>query len=94
MKRLRELLSVESNDQLKLQHKGWVEESLNSGDNRHDDKWTKSIAVGSKSFVEKSKIGVGHTGKRKKGRGSKGWDINSESLQRSMELIRRLKTKI
>ncbi len=64
--RLRGLQSVESNDQLKLQHKGWVEEYLNNDYNRHDDKWTKSIALGSKSFVEKVRSELGILAKGRK----------------------------
>jgi len=36
-----------------------VEEYLGDGNNRHDKKWTKSIAVGSKSFVERVKTLLG-----------------------------------
>ncbi|MCL0107215.1 hypothetical protein M1N63_02145 [Thermodesulfovibrionales bacterium] len=64
--RLGELLSIESYDQLKLHYKGLVEEYLNNGYNRHDEKWTKGVAVGSKSFVErvKSMLGVLDKGRK------------------------------
>ncbi len=35
--------------------KGWVEEYLGSGEKVRMEKWTDSIAVGSRSFVEKVK---------------------------------------
>ena len=54
-----ELVGVENYDQVKQYHKGWVEEYLGDGNNRHDKKWTKSIAVGSKSFVERIKTLLG-----------------------------------
>ncbi len=50
--KLRELVGVESYDLVRRSHKGWVEEYLGVGNNSRDDKWTKSIAVGSKGFVE------------------------------------------
>ena len=45
--KLRELLSIDSYNLLKEYHKGWVEECLDNGSNSRDDKWSKSIAVGS-----------------------------------------------
>lgn len=50
--KLRELLAIDSYDLLKEYHKGWVKEYLGNGNNSRDDKWTKSIAVGSKGFIE------------------------------------------
>ncbi|MCL0062093.1 hypothetical protein M1N62_03940 [Thermodesulfovibrionales bacterium] len=43
-----------------------MEEYLNNGYNRHDEKWTKGVAVGSKSFVErvKSMLGVLDKGRK------------------------------
>ena len=43
--KLRELVGVETYDQVKQYHKGWVEEYLGDGNNRRDEKWTKSIAA-------------------------------------------------
>ena len=78
--RLRELLSIESYDQLKLHYKGWVEEYLNNGYNRHDDKWTKSTAVGSKSFVERIKSMLGVLAKGRKTMGTKeGYQLREPS---------------
>jgi len=39
--------------------KKWGEEYLGNGNNIQDDKWTRSIAVGSKGFVEKVKSIMG-----------------------------------
>jgi len=43
--KLRELVGVETYDQVKQYHKGWVEEYLGNGNNRREEKWTKSIAA-------------------------------------------------
>ena len=40
-------------------HRGWVDDYLENGKNIKDEKWTRSIAVGSKGFVKvKSILGV------------------------------------
>ena len=36
-------------------HKRWVEDYLGNGKNARNDKWTKSIAVGNRDFVERLK---------------------------------------
>jgi len=66
--KLRAFLGFESYDLVKSYHNKWVNEYLDNGNNIRDDKWTKSIAVGSRGFVEgvKSILGV-----RAKGRKSK-----------------------
>ena len=56
---LRELAGAETYDQVKHYHRGWVEESLGDGNNIRDDRWTKSIAVGSKAFIESVKTHLG-----------------------------------
>jgi putative transposase len=54
-----ELLGADKYEQAKRDHQGWTAELLNN-ENDRDDKWTKSIAVGSKDFVDKvkSKLGI------------------------------------
>jgi putative transposase len=47
-------------------HKDWVEEYLGDGKNIRDDRWTKSIAVGSKGFVEYVKTALGALAKGRK----------------------------
>lgn len=53
------LLGTDNYDQAKRDHQGWAAEFLGN-DNSRDDKWTKSIAVGNKEFVDKvkSKLGI------------------------------------
>jgi len=50
-----ELLNVGSIDELKDTHKRWVEETLRIDRHVRESKWTQSIAVGSKEFVEMTK---------------------------------------
>jgi len=53
---------------LKAYHKGWVEEHLCDGKTNRDDKWTRSIAVGSKGFVEHVESRLGALAKGRKPR--------------------------
>ncbi len=53
--RLTELLGYENYDEVKTYHKRWVDDYLSNGNNIRDDKWTKSIAVGNRTFVERVK---------------------------------------
>ncbi len=57
--RLQGLLGAGSYQQLKLSHKGWIEGYLGDGSKIRQDEWTDSIAVGSKTFVEKVKALLG-----------------------------------
>ena len=57
--KLTELLGFDSYDEVTKYHKGWVEEHLENGNNKRDDKWTMSIAVGNRSFVESVKLLMG-----------------------------------
>jgi putative transposase len=54
-----ELLGTDNYDQAKRDHLGWAAEFLGNGGG-WDDKWTRSVAVGSKEFVDKvrSKLGL------------------------------------
>jgi len=40
-------------------HKRWVEDYLGNGKNISDEKWTRSIAVGSRGFVDRVKSILG-----------------------------------
>ena len=63
---LRQLVGVETYDQVKQHHKGWLDEYLGVGNNHRDEKWTKSIAVGSKGFVESVQSLLGAIAKGRK----------------------------
>jgi len=54
-----ELLRIDGRDDLRRHHRSWVEESLRSADHARESKWTESIAVGSRAFVERTKVGLG-----------------------------------
>ena len=64
--RLQDLFGIESYEKLREIHKGWLEEYLGDGLQTRQDEWTDSIAVGSKTFIEKVKAQLGI---RAKGRG-------------------------
>ena len=57
--RLRKLLGFDTYDRVITYHKGWVEDYLGNGKNIRDEKWTRSIAVGSRGFVDKVKSMLG-----------------------------------
>ena len=58
-RRLTRLLGFNSYDEVKKYHQRWVESFLGDGKNLRDEKWTKSIAVGNRSFVERVKSLMG-----------------------------------
>jgi hypothetical protein len=57
--RLRKLLGFDTYDRVITYHKGWVEDYLKNEKNIKDEKWTRSTAVGSRSFVDKVKSILG-----------------------------------
>ncbi len=46
-------------EELKRSYREWVEESLARKEGRRESRWTESIAVGGKAFVEKIKAELG-----------------------------------
>ena len=57
--RLRKLLGFETYEGVITYHRRWVEDYLGNGNNIRDEKWTRSIAVGSRGFVDKVKSMLG-----------------------------------
>jgi putative transposase len=61
-------------------HKGWIDEYLGDGVQARQDEWTRSIAVGSRPFIEKVKNILGF---RAKGRevieGFEGYQLRERS---------------
>jgi len=57
--RLTRLLGLNSYDEVKKYHRRWVDDYLGDGKNLRDEKWTKSIAVGNRRFVERIKSVMG-----------------------------------
>lgn len=56
---LRELFNFRSISELANAYRGWVEEPMKEGRYPRDGKWTASIAVGKKEFVEKVRKRLG-----------------------------------
>ena len=61
--KLRQLLGGGTYEQVKRSHRRCVEEYLADGKTQREEKWTKSIAVGSKGFVESVKSLLGAIGR-------------------------------
>ena len=57
--KLKTLLGFENYDQVKSYHKKWVSDYLGNENNVRDEKWTRSIAVGSRGFVDRVKSILG-----------------------------------
>jgi len=74
--KLRKLVGIESYDSMRVHYKGWIEEYLGSQETCRDDKWTSSIAVGSKGFVEKLRsVLIGSVSGRKVKEASEGYQL-------------------
>lgn len=65
--RLRQLLGFESYEDVRINHKKWVESCLQNQTNCRDEKWTRSLAVGSKTFIDrvKKKMGIAAIGRKR-----------------------------
>jgi len=63
---LMELLHFSDYEDLAENYRRWVAESLARSDNQRDGKWTQSIAVGSKSFIEEIKTQLGSRAQSRK----------------------------
>jgi REP-associated tyrosine transposase len=69
-KKLMELLGFEHHVDLKEAHSKWVDSQLRNNSNEAESKWTQSIAVGSKTFIEKIKEALGFRARGRKIKGS------------------------
>jgi len=69
---LRDLLNIKSMEGLKESYREWVEESLGRQGGKRESRWTESIAVGSKAFVEKTKAELGIRANGREVRGTDG----------------------
>ena len=58
-RRLMGLLGIDDSDRLSKVYKSWLEDVLRKDVHAREEKWTQSIAVGSKFFVEKVKDKLG-----------------------------------
>ena len=64
------LLQVENLADLKQAHRKWIEEALKKSKVIRETKWTQSIAVGDRSFLEQIKDRLGIRAKGRKIHGS------------------------
>ncbi len=64
--RLMELLGFENYDDLKDAHFKWVDSAMPTDNRGKENKWTQSIAVGSKTFIEKMIEALGFSAKGRK----------------------------
>jgi len=64
--KLPKLLGAGSYDQLRDGHRKWVEQYVGDGEKVRKEEWTGSVAVGSRSFVEKVKSLLGFRAKGRK----------------------------
>jgi len=71
-KRLIEFLHIPTINDLRDSHKKWVEEILKARNSVRESKWSQSIAVGSKSFVENEKAKLVIRAKSRQVRESRG----------------------
>ena len=60
------LLGFENYDDLKGAHYKWVNRAMPTDNRGKENKWTQSIAVGSKTFIEKMKEALGFRAKGRK----------------------------
>ena len=58
--RLMDLLGFENYDDLKEAHGKWVDSAIQTDNSGKETKWTQSIAVGSKTYIEKMKEALGY----------------------------------
>jgi len=64
--RLMDLLGFKNYDELKDAHRKWVDSAKKTSNGCKDNKWTQSIAVGSKTFIEKMKESLGFRARGRK----------------------------
>ena len=57
---LMHMLGIKDSDQLSISHRHWVEDAVKEGQSAREERWTESIAVGNKAFVEitHEKLGI------------------------------------
>ncbi len=63
---LMDLLRINSKEELRKIYENWIDEALASGKLERESKWTESIAVGGKDFVEEVKGRLGHRARHRK----------------------------
>ncbi len=64
--KLMSLFGIKDSEQLTISHRKWVEEVLGNGSKIPNEKWSRSIAVGTKAFLEETKQRLGIRAKGRK----------------------------
>jgi putative transposase len=63
--KLKDLLGIRDENKFLEYHRQWVDDALSQDSHKRESRWTESVAVGSREFVEQTKE---HLGFRAKGR--------------------------
>ena len=63
---LKEQLGMNSLEELRCHHKKWVDSYINDSISSYDSKWSESIAVGNKSFVDEVFHKLGNRARKRK----------------------------
>ncbi|ODS33041.1 MAG: hypothetical protein SCARUB_01803 [Candidatus Scalindua rubra] len=66
LKGLMELCGMSDKEQLRNEYKQWTEDIIRNNDCTRESCWTESIAVGSMSFVEETKLKLGYKAQGRK----------------------------
>ena len=61
-------VATKDDEQLRKEHRQWVEEAIHNGRKAREPKWTESIALGSEAFVDgiREKLQPGLSGRKVK----------------------------
>ena len=87
-KRLMELLNIQTVEELKKSHNGWIEEALRSGRHVRESKWVQSVAVGSEEFVEMTKERLGFQVKgRRVSRSDEDYQLREQQVAYSAHFV-------
>ena len=66
IKELMELLDVGTREELRNVYSAWIDKKIESEELTRESKWTESLAVGSKTFVENIDARLGYKARRRK----------------------------
>jgi putative transposase len=64
--KLMELIGIHDHDTFSEHHRRWVNDAVKKGSRERESRWTESVAVGSKTFIEQTKQQLGHRAKGRK----------------------------
>ena len=74
--RLRDLAGASGGEQFFVAHAGWVEEALRVDRHQRERRWTESVAVGNRPFIEAIRKRLGNVVRGRKSRETEGgWEL-------------------